>query len=142
LTVVLTEYDTLGISEVPESWTWPKVGSYPIDWTGWRYIRVDIDNDAAPSGGDTIWNPDIKQTGPPPTRHKGLTKIEFTVSNNAGGIIYIDEIYASGDGTGINVEMVYPTDDTQLTEIDRIVTGLHLPYLRFCPLALMLQRRI
>jgi len=125
LQVVITEYDNLGINEVPERWTWPKTGSsYPIDWKGWRYIRINIKNDANPSGGDGIWNPNIKLTGPPPTRYKGLTKIEFTVGNNAVGVgdnIYIDEIYASGDGTGIKVQMIDPTDDTQNIEIDKIV---------------------
>jgi len=99
LTVVLTEWDNLGpFNNVPEKWT--SISS-PINWKGWQYVTIPLPPTGwSSSGGDGIWNPDIKQVGPPPLRHKGLTKIAFRVSNNTGGI-YIDEIYVSGHGTGI-----------------------------------------
>lgn len=104
--------------KVPE--TWSLSSPITVNWIGWKYFRYDIASDFSSVGGDGSWNPDYDAT--PVTGNDGVSQVKFTIGNNVGNKIYIDEIYVSLDGSALTLDgwpcKIFPVGDVEDNSID------------------------
>lgn len=118
----IVEGDNVLTVQVDETWSLRTVNEITIDWTGWKYFRFVLgaaDFEKTGLTGDDTWNPGVQVTVPPdPSDYDGVKQVKFTIGNNVGRTIYIDEIYISTSGSGLTVYQIFPSDDVKKNDVD------------------------
>lgn len=119
----IVEGDNVAAAMVDE--TWSLSSTITVNWTGWKHFRYSFTSDFGKTGvtGDNTWNPDVNVSAPQDTTvdYDGVKQIKFTIGNNVGNTIYIDEIYVSLDGSTFTVYQTFPIDDVEDNSVDAIV---------------------